>query len=271
MEPTSPAPIVFIVAMENERTHLEQLIPEWEHSIEGVWPAMRTTYRDATLIAVRCGIGMVQAAAAAEYAIATWSPRCVLNFGCAGAHTREILPGDVIIGTGLAHHGRMRMTEDQGIVPMDFVPETISGEPEQRHALMCDSRLIAMAREAARETVFGAWPEAHRLPVHPENGEISVHPGVVSSADVWLQDPVMLDAAHRRTGSLCEDMEASAIAQIAALHEVPFLTIKDISNNEFHRTSNFEGTEADLPADEFGKRAALLTVATVDRLLDEAL
>lgn len=271
MEPVSPAPIVFIVAMENERIHLEQLIPDWEHSIEGVWPTMRTTYRGTPLIAVRCGIGMVPAAAATEYAIGAWNPRCILNFGCAGGHTREVLPGDIVIGTGLAHHGRMRFSTDAGVVPMDVVPETISGSPEQVQELASDPQLVALASAAAGETIFAAWPEAHRLPVHRAQGEVAVHTGVVSSADVWLQDPAMLDAAHERTGSLCEDMEAGAIAQVAALHGVPFLTIKDISNNEFHRTSNFEGTTSDLPAEEFGKRAALLVVATVDRLLDEAL
>ncbi|HWV25524.1 MAG TPA: 5'-methylthioadenosine/S-adenosylhomocysteine nucleosidase, partial [Thermomicrobiales bacterium] len=207
---------------------------------------------------------------ATEYAISAWDPRCVINFGCAGAHTREVLPGDVIIGTKLAHHGRMRMTADTGMVPMD-IPFTVAGEPEQMGELTCDPNLVAAAEAASKGLVFDAWPDEHRLPIHPESGEIRVHTGVVSSADVWLQDSAMLDAAHQRTGSLCEDMEAGAIAQVAALHGVPFLTIKDISNNEFHKTSVFEGTESALPTAEVGKRAALLSVATVDRLLDDAL
>lgn len=137
MTRTSPPPIVLIVAMESERTHLEQLIPGWEHGMEGVWPTMKTVYRDTPIIAIRCGIGMVAAAAATEYAITMWQPRCVLNFGCAGAHTREVLPGDLIIGTSLVSHGRMRMTADMGIVPMD-IPFAVAGEPEQFTALNCE-------------------------------------------------------------------------------------------------------------------------------------
>lgn len=86
---TSSAPIAIIVAMESERTHLEQLIPGWIHRIDGVWPVMRTTWRGVELIALRSGIGMVAAAAAAEYAMTTYAPGYVLNFGCAGAHRRE--------------------------------------------------------------------------------------------------------------------------------------------------------------------------------------
>ena len=264
--PQASRPIIFIVAMESERTHLEQLIPGWTHGTERIWPVMSTTYHGVPLIAVRCGIGMVAAAAATEFAITSWNPHCILNFGCAGAHTREILPGDVVIGTSLVSHGRMRMSADAGIVPMD-IPFTVAGEPEPRSVLECSPELVALAQLAAEETPLDNWPEPHRLPAHPADGSVRVRTGVVSSADVWLQDPVWLDANHARTGSLCEDMEATAIGQITTLHGVPFLTIKDISNNEFHAASIFDGTESALPISEVGKRAAVLTVATLDRII----
>ena len=209
---------------------------------------------------------MVAAAAATEFAIGRWNPRCILNFGCAGAHKREILPGDVVIGTGLTSHGRMRMSAEAGIVPMD-IPFTVAGEPEPQARLSCSPPLVTQAQQAAAATDLEIWPEPYRLPVHPEDGEVHVYTGVVSSADVWLQDPAWLDAVHQRTGSLCEDMEATAIAQIAAIHGIPFLTIKDISNNEFHASSVFEGTESELPLSEVGKRAAVLSVATLDRII----
>ncbi|HEV2072054.1 MAG TPA: 5'-methylthioadenosine/S-adenosylhomocysteine nucleosidase [Thermomicrobiales bacterium] len=253
-------PIVLVVAMESERVHVDQLIPGWQNVWGSVWPTLRTLYRGVPLILVRSGIGMVAAAAATEYALLTWTPRCLLNFGCAGAHTREILPGDVIIGTGLVSHGRMRISPDEGIVPMD-IPFTVAGEPEPRSELRTSPGLVALAQDAARKTVLDL------LPAHPGNGAVRVHSGVIASADVWMQDPTWLDATHQRTGSLCEDMEAAAIAQVAMLHDVPFLTIKDISNNEFHATSPFEGTESALPLSEVGKRAAVLTVATIDRII----
>lgn len=261
-----PSPIVFVVAMESERTHLEQLIPGWTHRTEGVWATMKTVYHDVPVVVLRSGIGMVASAAATEFAIGRWNPRCILNFGCAGAHKREILPGDVVIGTGLASHGRMRMSADAGIVPMD-IPFTVAGEPEPQTGITCSPALVEHAQEAAAETALELWPEPYRLPVHREDGKVHVHTGVVSSADVWLQDPAWLDAMHERTGSLCEDMEATAIGQIAALHGIPFLTIKDISNNEFHASSVFEGTESELPLSEIGKRAAVLSVATLDRII----
>lgn len=259
-------PIVLVIAMENERTHLEGLIPGWRHSLEGGWPIMRTLHHEAQLIVIRCGIGMVAAAAATEYAVTCWNPRCILNFGCAGAHTRDLLPGDVVIGSELVHHGRMRISTDNGIVPLDS-PFNVAGELDTGRGLSSSPKLVTVAQDAAAQTALEAWPEDLRIPLHNSEGTVRVQTGVVASADVWIQDPAWLDQIHRRTGSLCEDMEAAAIAQIAALHGVPFLTIKDISNNEFHVTSMFDGTESALPVSEVGKRAAALTVATIDRLI----
>lgn len=265
MRHTIDAPIAIIVAMDSERTHLESLIEGWQHRMEGPWPAMETTVGDRPIIVIRCGIGMVAAAAATEHAIAAHDPATVLNFGCAGAHTREILPGDVVIGTEVITHGRMRMAADGTVVPLDLA-FTVAGEPEPRSVLQCDPGLVAIAADAASTTTLEAWPEAFRLPMHAEDGAVRIHTGVVSSADIWLQDPAWLDATHQRTGSLCEDMEAAAIAQVCAIHGVPFLTIKDISNNEFHASSLFEGTESALPLTEVGKRAATLTVAVIERI-----
>ena len=58
--------------------------------------------------------------------------------------------------------------------------------------------------------------------------------------------------------------------KICALHGVPFQTIKDISNNEFHAVSDFAGTESSLPVEEVGKRATLVTVALLNRMVDAA-
>lgn len=270
MSDTIKQPIVLIVAMESEGTHLERLIPGWQHDMDDVWPTMRVLYHEVPMIALRCGIGMVAAAAAAEHAITRWDPCCLLNFGCAGAHKREILPGDVVISTRFVSHGRMRISPDQGIVPMD-VPFTVANEPETSSDLTASPHLVALAQDAARKIVLDPWPDAYHLPAHRKDGAVGVHSGVIASADVWMQDPAWLDATHQRTGSLCEDMEAAAIAQIAMLHKVPFLAVKDISNNEFHAGSVFDGAESALPLSEVGKRAAALTVGTIDRIVASSL
>jgi nucleoside phosphorylase len=61
-------------------------------------------------------------------------------------------------------------------------------------------------------------------------------------------------------------MEAAAIALTCASHEVPFLTIKDISNNELVRQT--DATFATETVGQLGRRAALLALATMRILID---
>ena len=65
-------------------------------------------------------------------------------------------------------------------------------------------------------------------------------------------------------------MEAAAIAQVCALHAVPFLTIKDLSNNEFHAASDIAGGFTDFPTAEVGKRAAALVYRLLECLASQA-
>jgi hypothetical protein len=59
-------------------------------------------------------------------------------------------------------------------------------------------------------------------------------------------------------------MEAAAIAHVAAIHGLPFLSVKDISNNEFHEATDLDAF-TDFPIGEVGKRAAALLTATIER------
>jgi nucleoside phosphorylase len=258
--------IAIIVAMESERTHLDALVPGWEHRMVGIWPTWESMHQERRLVVVECGIGMVSAAAATEHVIATYRPETILNFGCTGAHSRELFPGDVVIGTDLIHQGRMRFAPDGQIIPLD-VPFTVPGEVEPRTGLSCDPELVEAARRAASGIQLPRWPDELRLQSQPEDRNPDIWTGPIASADVWLQDPSRLDAMHKRTGSLCEDMEAAAIGQVATLHGVPFLSIKDISNSEFYVASVFEESSSVLPTAELGKRAAMLLVATIGQMV----
>jgi nucleoside phosphorylase len=257
--------IAIIVAMESERVHLDALLPGLQRHDGGIWPTWTSAVGDRRVIVVECGIGMVSAAAATEHVIGTWRPSTILNFGCTGAHSREIFPGDVVIGTRLIYQGRMRFAPDGEIVPLD-VPFTVPGEIEPRTDLSCDPGLVEQARAVTRDVELPAWPDRYRLVPHPADHLPTVHVGPIASADVWLQDPSRLDAMHERTGSLCEDMEAAAIGQVATLHGIPFLAIKDISNSEFHAASVFEESSSALPTEEVGKRAAMVLAATLTLL-----
>jgi hypothetical protein len=49
-------------------------------------------------------------------------------------------------------------------------------------------------------------------------------------------------------------MEAAAIAQVCGRHGVPFMTVKDISNNEFHALTDLGGNISVLHQCPTGRR-----------------
>src|SRR5581483_7780991 len=102
LTPTSPdenpAPIAVICAIEHELQHLRAALPPAEevwHNNRCTWVTMLDGH---PIVLALCGIKMVSAAATTEAIIAQYQPAGVLNFGCAGAHRRDLLPGDLVLG-----------------------------------------------------------------------------------------------------------------------------------------------------------------------------
>ncbi|MGH2614231.1 MAG: hypothetical protein ACRDJC_03245, partial [Thermomicrobiales bacterium] len=142
----------------------------------------------------------------------------------------------------------------------------VTGEIVAATELATDPGLRGLAVEAAAGWTPDPWPRGLNLPVEMEQRPPQTHVGRVASADIWTQFHERIDSLHKKHGSLCEDMEAAAIAQVCGRHGVPFMTIKDISNNEFHALTDLEGDIDILPAEEVGRRAAALLLRTVERI-----
>jgi adenosylhomocysteine nucleosidase len=259
------APIAVVVAMEAELQHLLNLVTPVREVRDGPWLDRFVMAGEVPLIALCCGIGMVNAAAGTEHIISRYSPRAVFNYGCAGAHRRDILPGDVIIGDGTVHHGAVHYLANGE----EFFPGKeyeVTGEVVASTELQTDPGLRGLAVEAAEGWTPDPWPRGLNLPAQMEPRPPRTHVGRVASADIWTQFHERIDSLHKKHGSLCEDMEAAAIAQVCGRHGVPFMTIKDISNNEFHALTDLEGDIDVLPAEEVGRRAAALLLRTIERI-----
>jgi adenosylhomocysteine nucleosidase len=258
----SARPIALVVAMEAELRHFLDRVEPVETRHAGPWRDEVVRYAGQEIVALCSGIGMVNAAAGAEHVISAWNPRCVLNFGCAGAHRRDLMPGDVVIGSGTVHHGAVHILS----TGEEYFPDrsySVTGETVASTELDADPDLLARAQAAARGWKPEPWPQALGWPADVAPRPAKVESGRVASADVWTQFHERLDSLHTRHQSLCEDMEAAAVAQVCGRHGVPFLTVKDISNNEFHATSNLKGDIDVLPASEIGKRAAELLLRLI--------
>jgi hypothetical protein len=69
----------------------------------------------------------------------------VLNYGCAGAHQRDIMPGDVIIGTCVVHHSAVQFLASGEERYVGFGYE-VDSERREVSELACDAALVQSAR-----------------------------------------------------------------------------------------------------------------------------
>jgi adenosylhomocysteine nucleosidase len=256
-------PIAIIVAMEPELRHLTDRLEPVSESVRGPWTVRHMRHRDLDLRVLCCGIGMINAAAGTDHLCDHHQPSAMLNFGCTGAHTRDLLPGDVVIGQATVHHGAFHILES-GETYFPDADYTVTGESVVSNERPCDPALLAQAHAAAEGFVPDPWLLALGWPANIPHREGRVAAGVVASADIWTQFHERIDMLHARHRSLCEDMEAAAINRICGRWDVPFLTVKDISNNEFHAVSDLQGDIEVLPATEIGRRSADLILRMLD-------
>jgi adenosylhomocysteine nucleosidase len=237
----------------------------------GPWRDVRVTFGNQHVVATLAGIGMVNAGAATEHLISTYSPTAIVNSGCTGAHIAGLMPGDVVIGSEVVHHAALQIlaSGEERHVGFDF--STISGAV-QASTLAADPGLLARAIEIAKSVELPAWPDRFSWPSREPRRPVNIVVGPVASADIWTQSVERIDRLHARHGTLCEDMEAAAIAQIAARYDLPFITIKDISNNErLAQTllvADAIGFDPDFPLEEVGRRSAMLLAALLRSLPD---
>jgi len=256
--------IGIVVAMSSERIQLDPHASSQTTEQKGPWRIDRYDIGGKDVVAVTSGIGMANAAAGTEFLIQTERPDIVMNFGCAGAHRRDLVPGDVIIASEVVNHALMQILPDGSERYTGYATET---DGEHRHGLDLkpDPALVELAQLAAAANPPQPWPQdrfwltsvPYRLP--------NVYLGPVVSADTWTQAHSRLDILHDRHGSLCEEMEAAAVGRIAGMHGIPFLSIKDISNNEYLKVSDL-AEFSDFPVAEVGKRAAALLTQTITLL-----
>jgi nucleoside phosphorylase len=264
MPPADRPPIAVICALAEELIHLREALPPGQEEWQGGRRVWHTELDGQPIVLALCGLGMMAAAATTESVILEYQPAAILNFGCTGAHRRDLLPGDLVVGARVVAYDSIFETADgaEGFMGMHYLRK---GVQEKALFLAADPVLLERAVQVAA-TLEGQhepwpvhidWPDdiAHRSP--------RLVVGTVASADRWNRTPARIEALVRLHDSSCEDMEAGAIALICASHDTPFLTVKDISNNELLKGTESGKALVEVAAAELGRRAGAVVLALI--------
>ncbi|KPN74251.1 MULTISPECIES: 5'-methylthioadenosine/adenosylhomocysteine nucleosidase [Neisseria] len=179
------------------------------------------------------GIGKANAAAVTALVVGKYSPDYVINTGSAGGVGSGLKVGDVVIGTRVAHH-------DVDVTAFGYVPGQIPQMPAEFES---DGELVAKAAVAA-DAFEGA----------------DVHKGLIVSGDQFIHSSEKVDFIRRNFNNvLAVEMEAAAIAQICFQLDMPFVTVRAVSDAA--------DEQAEISFDEFLKTASVNSARMVMNLI----
>ncbi|MDQ2905433.1 MAG: 5'-methylthioadenosine/S-adenosylhomocysteine nucleosidase [Chloroflexota bacterium] len=244
-----------------------------ERVVHGIWHIQRTYLNGVRISITHSSIGMVNAGAATEALIIYEQPEALINYGIAGSHTHEGLPGDVIVATEVCAPFSGYL-QTGGVLDSAFGirwDDDVTGahtlvDGKRFWSLPCDPDLVACALQAAQ-----VLSEQHALTIVPPPGQemrpVRILSGVVASADTYCRDESTFASIRARFGSLCEDMESAAVGQVASRHGLPFAIVRCLSNNDLLEV--LSGERKGLLYLEMAHRAALVTAQLLRMLAEE--
>jgi futalosine hydrolase len=161
------------------------------------------------------GVGAVNTAHALTQYLATEpTPSLVIQTGIAGAY----VPAGISVGSVLLAdteiYGDLGVLTPEGWRPMEEIGipllEATASRPARFNYFPLDAALVSRAASAAGARV--------------------ARTGKFLTLSQVTGVRALGDALHERFGALCESMEGAAAAHVCALHDVPFLEVRGISN-----------------------------------------
>jgi len=202
-------------------------------------------FREGTLdgcrvVIVCCGVGKVNAAICAQSLIAQLGAEAVINTGSAGGLDPRLSVLDMVVSTDAVQH-------DVDATYFGYAPGQVPGSDSPFYAADPILRKIALSAFARVSASSGSHP--------------AMIEGRVASGDLFVSS----DAARARIASAfapaCVEMEGAAIAQVCAVHGVPFVILRSVSD--------LAGNDAGLSYDDFSEKASHSSARVVREMLAE--
>ena len=157
------------------------------------------TFGSSQVLLVTSGVGLVNAAVATTLALTRCRPGFVLSAGSAGGLHADVQVGDVIAGSTCVFGGADAQMFGYALGQVPGMPASYAGDPD----------LLARVQDPAVGRLLR---------------------GQITSGDAFIDGASVAGARARFREALATDMESAAIAQTCYLFEVPFLTVRAISD-----------------------------------------
>lgn len=215
-----------IVAMQVEYDQLVRLMEEPCRRQTGCLQFTLGRIGRHEVVLLQCGIGKVNAAMGATLMIMHYRPACIVSTGVAGGIDRCLQVMDVVVSTHLVYHD---VSCGEGL---GCAPGQVQGLP-----------LLFPAEVSMVQTALDLQTPT------------CIHAGLICTGDQFITSRAELSQIkHDFPEALAVDMESAAIAQVCYIQQVPFVSLRIISDTpgaEGHQ-QQYEGFWGDMADRSFG-------------------
>lgn len=192
------------------RVYLDALENKTESSLAGR-PLLQGEVSGYPVAVLNTRMGLINTVIALSAALDALAPCAVLSQGTAGAHVETLRVGDIVCANRFVL-GDSRKGEEP--LAVEVLGEMVSHLPAHPH-------FIGIGRK-------------HGLAI-----------GTVMSGYAWNTNPVRLHWCHEQYGSLCEEMEDAAAAQVCLERGIPHGSLRVISNNHLRPDGGYDLSSTD--------------------------
>ena len=174
------------------------------------------TYEDKLIVNACCGIAKVNAAVCAQVMIDRFDVDAIINAGVAGGMNRNVKVCDIVVSSE--------------VLPHDLELRFLDNYTPYNSIFKSDAKLIGCAVGVCSD--FG----------------INSHIGRIVSGEAFISSNEVKAQICEKFSPLAVDMESSAIGHCSFMNEIPYVSIRCISDNA--------DDEGNMSFDEFEKIAA---------------
>lgn len=197
--------IGIIVAMNEEREAIESVMKNVK--LEQIYNLrfLKGEIGKKNCVVVKSGVGKVNAARTAQVLIENFEIESIINLGAAGAVNYLLNIGDIVIAREVIQH-------DFDITAFGHSKGYISGIGD---FIECDRGIVSAFENMLKKG---------------EERNYNIKMGIVGTGDIFCTDIEMKNKINSKFDVDVVDMECAAIAQVAYLDDIPFNSIRCVSD-----------------------------------------
>lgn len=218
-------PIIIQGALQSEIDYLLNAVNINKKTNIGTFDFYECSYKGYPIVISKTKIGEISSAIATTLAIQKYNPLFILNQGTAGATTKWLNKGDIVLGKQIYYISEFstdKNKENEDINPWKKDEyRTIDGE--------------VLSYNANPELLD--WLSNLDI-LNKEN----IYFDIIGSGDIWTKNLDTIKKYNNDYGIICEAMECSGAYLAANSLNVPLISIRVISNNEINNQQYDEST-----------------------------